>query len=443
MIVSPGQTGSAWNLKSLFRPEGTLGELTYPNPRTLQMVVGLHLLETVAQFVLLGLVIAFDVAVPIVPVLTFMSLYAVWNIASWWHVRRLPGDVDCESWVIVQLLVETLTLAALLYYTGGATSPFVSLFLVPVAVGALCLGMRAASGLALLAAIAYTVLLFFHVPLVAQHMHGAAGFNMHVLGMWANFLVSGLVLLVFLGMLARIARERATSLSGLRELQLRNEQVMAMAGVAAGAAHSLATPLSTIAILLDELEEVVPEQARVDIELARQQLVVCRERLAEILHTSRAGAGTGTQPVNVNDLLSRLARQWHQRRPEADLRIESRVPDLHLVMDPAVGHGLATLLDNAADANSLSGKSTISMRTALGRSGLQIEIEDTGNGPLPTAGRSVIESTKPNGFGTGLMILRTNLERLGGTLEFRRGAAGCVAALWLPLPTDTVSMGNT
>jgi len=423
---------------SLFRSEGVFGELTYPNPRTLQMVVGLHAIESLAQLLLLAVVITFGVALPLVPVLAVIIIYALWNTWSWRHARHLARDVDCETRVIIQLVSETLALAALLYFTGGATSPFVSLFLVPIAVGALCLSMWAASGIAVLAAAAYTLLLFFNIPLVAQHVHGEAGFNFHVLGMWANFLVSGGVLLVFLGLLSRVARERAGFLSVLRERQVRNEQIMAMAGVAAGAAHSLGTPLSTIAIVLDELEDATGPQFRADIDLARQQLAVCRERLTEILHSNQADSSVGDRAANIHEMVARSARQWHQRRPEADLRIDNRLPEVHMVLDPAVGHGLATLLDNAADANAQAGQSAITMRASVGGHDLQIEVEDTGSGPLPVAGPSVVESAKPTGFGAGLMILRTNLERLGGSLEFRRGTAGSVASLRLPLSQPTM-----
>lgn len=423
-------------MPSLFRSEGVFGELTYPNPRTLRLVVGLHLIESAAQLLLLALVLAFGVALPLGPVLVVIIVYAVWNGLSWWHVRSQSDDIDCETWVILQLVSETLALAALLYFTGGATSPFVSLFLVPIAVGALCLSLWAASVITMLAGMAYTLLLFFNIPLVAQHVHGDAGFNFHVLGMWANFLVSGAVLLVFLGMLSRVARERASFLSELRERQVRNEQVMAMAGVAAGAAHSLGTPLSTIAIVLDELQDAVNPNLHAEIDLARQQLDVCRQRLAEILNSTQTNVVADNKSVNLYEVVSRSARSWHQRRPEADLRLDNQLPDLHMVLDPAVGHGLATLLDNAADANALVGRSVIAMRASTGGHGLQIEIEDSGNGPLPVTGRGVIESAKPNGFGAGLMILRTNLERLGGTLEFRRGNKGSVASLRLPLSTQ-------
>ena len=62
---------------SLFRSEGVFGELTYPNPHTMRMVVGLDVIESVAQFLLLGLVILSGVALPLVPVLVVMIAYAV------------------------------------------------------------------------------------------------------------------------------------------------------------------------------------------------------------------------------------------------------------------------------------------------------------------------------------------------------------------------------
>lgn len=402
-------------------------ELISPNPRTLRVIVGLQLLESLAQVLVVCIALLLGVVLPVIPLLAIILLFAIWNGLSWWRTRRLPANADCERRVMNQLLVATLTLAGLLYFTGGATSPFVSLFLVPVAIGALCLSMPLALVITGVAAVAYTGLLFFHVPLAAQHVHGEAGFNFHVIGMWLNFLGSAVVLLVFLGLLARANRERASDLAELRERQMRGEQVMAMAGVAAGAAHALATPLSTLSILLDELDDAGAASA--DVQLARGQLEVVRERLDEILRS----AGTGVTPgqENVRTLVNRLTRQWHGRRPEADLRVDAQLPDMPAQIDPALGHGLITLLDNAADANVAAGTTRVLLRVRAADGRLEVEVEDEGGGPLPSLDNG--GTTKQNGHGAGLMILRTNLERLGGMLKFVQGTRGSVARLSLPL----------
>ncbi len=176
-----------------------------------------------AQALIVGAALALDVVVPLAPLVSAVAIFALWNVVSWLRLRNLPPDTNCERRVLLQLLVTTILLSLLLYFTGGGTSPFVSLFLVPIAIGALSLSLPLASALAAAAACAYTLLLFFHVPVEAQHSHGGSGFNFHVIGMWLNFLGSGAVLLIFLGLLARVARERATSLAELRERQMRSE----------------------------------------------------------------------------------------------------------------------------------------------------------------------------------------------------------------------------
>lgn len=402
-------------------------ELISTNARTLQMVVGLQLLESGAQVLVIAAALLAGVDLPVFPLVMIVGAFAIWNLLSFRQAGQLPSAADSTNGVLLQLIVSVVVLTGLLYFTGGATSPFVSLFLVPIAIGAMALPFARSALVLLLAAIAYTLLLFYHVPLAAQHMHGDAGFNFHVTLMWVNFLASGVVLHGFLGMLAWVARERASALSALREKQLRSEQVMAVAGVAAGAAHSLATPLSTIAILLDEMEE--SGEFAAEVKLARAQLGVVRARLDEILCAAR----DDKEAEALHDLVNRLAHQWHITRPEADLRIQNQLSAAPAALDPALGHGLTTLLDNAADANTGRGASRVLLRCDVQQGQLHIEVEDEGGGPLPDGG-AVFQTTKNGGHGAGLLILRTNLERLGGSLDFLRGRKGCVARLVMPLP---------
>ncbi|MBM4205444.1 MAG: hypothetical protein FJ194_15040 [Gammaproteobacteria bacterium] len=416
-----------------WRGSDSFSELISASPRTLRAVIGLHLLESAAQMLALGIAVLAGVTLPVTPLFLIACAFLLWNAASWLQTRSLAAETECQGRILLQLTVATTTLAAMLYFTGGATSPLVSLFLIPIAIGALSLRIPGALLLAGFAAGAYTLLLFFHVPLAAQHVHGEAGFNFHVIGMWLNFLGSAVVLLVFLGLLAAVTRERAGSLAALRERQLRSEQLVAMAGVAAGAAHALATPLSTLTVLLDEME--TSGQSRADIDLAREQLTVVKSRLDEILRSTHVSAGSPDiepETESVQPLLNRIVRQWHARRPECDLRVENSLPDIAAVVDPAIGHGLVTLLDNGADANGVIGETRLVLRTLLRQHLLVLEVEDQGNGPLPAV-HSVPRSDKPQGHGAGLMILRTNLERLEGRLDFFRGERGCVARLEVPL----------
>ena len=117
-------------------------------------------------------------------------------------------------------------------------------------------------------------LMFIHVPLpqgpgsfallatlfpggiTGEHdAHGwQADFNLHLLGMWFNFALSAVLIAWFVARMAQSLRERDQRLAVAREAALRNEQLVALGTLAAGAAHELGTPLSTIAVIATELE---------------------------------------------------------------------------------------------------------------------------------------------------------------------------------------------
>ncbi|MBW4820769.1 hypothetical protein KJE23_09695, partial [Streptococcus salivarius] len=82
-----------------------------------------------------------------------------------------------------------------LYFSGGPANPFVSLYLVPVALAAIGLDIAPMLGLTVLTAALYTWLMGHHLEL--PHLHGS-DFQLHVTGMWVNFLLSAGIMAVVL-----------------------------------------------------------------------------------------------------------------------------------------------------------------------------------------------------------------------------------------------------
>ena len=96
--------------------------------------------------------------------------------------------------------------------------------------------------------------------------------------------------MIFLSLLVRQSRVRAEELTRLREQAIRNEQVVTMGSIAATAAHSISTPLSTVGLLLDELaEELSDVERRENVDLARQQIEYCRGHLTDLRRLAASG----------------------------------------------------------------------------------------------------------------------------------------------------------
>ena len=101
------------------------------------------------------------------------------------------------------------------------------------------------------------------MPLGGVHSdHGEAGFHLHLVGMWVNFVLSAGFIAFFVVRMAQAIRLRDAELARQKENALRNERIVALGTLAAGAAHELGTPLSTMAVVLADLTKDHADRAR-------------------------------------------------------------------------------------------------------------------------------------------------------------------------------------
>ncbi len=163
-------------------------------------------------------------------------------------------------------------MSLLLFFSGGATNAFVSLLLIPIAIAAVTLPPALLAFVALMAIGSYTILLCF-LPMSVMHgnMEG------HFIGMGINFLFSALVVALVVGKMARSINQRELAIAAYRENLLKQDQVMSLGVASAQVTHQLATPITTIQLLVDELHEDFPENSIV-IDM-KSQLKCCTDSL--------------------------------------------------------------------------------------------------------------------------------------------------------------------
>lgn len=404
--------------------------------RSLRAIFWLRTVSLAGQAACLGFALHYAVQLPYSALAAILALLTLLNLATAWRLRQEWPVTELE--LTAQLAADVLLLTVFLYFTGGPFNPFVSLYLVPLAVGAAVLAARFAWMLALSCAMAYTLLMLRHEPL--PHVHGDA-FDLHVTGMWLNFLLSAALIAGFVTALARGLRTREQELARAREEALRNERIVALGALAAGAAHELSTPLGTMLITVGELERL-PEAAplRDDLQLLREQIGLCKQRLGELL---RSQGFARAEPQPVEQWLTQTARDWQRLRPEVELRIscDAKLKAVPIQPNPALAQTLSSLLNNAADANAHTGHREIVLSATVEGDLLQVRIEDQGPGLSPgaeqRAGR-VLFTTKAEGFGLGLVLSDTTLTGLGGELSLHpRHAGGVCAEMRVPLRLRT------
>lgn len=335
---------------------------------------------------------------------------------------------------LVQLVFDLAAWGSYIYLSGGATNPLISIFLPLAAIGAVVLSKAQAWFLGMAVIAAYSFLWRFYQPLAIGNAETAT--YLHLLGMWLVFVVSAVVLIWFILQMTQAIHERDAALGAAREQAIRNDWLISMGSLAAGAAHELSTPLATLNVLLDELREDdgLPSGLQPDLALMQRQLEVCKLALTRL--TERAGhpRGAPESGVPAAGRLRNVLDAWLALNPSASLTTEigAELDNYLAPFDLAIERAITNLLDNALRA----GASHIVLLASLVGRWLVLSIKDDGQGISAgalqafSAGQPIISE---NGMGIGLLIARAAIEHRGGTLELGRPAgSGTEARISIP-----------
>ena len=374
--------------------------------------------------------------------LGILFVFSVLNVLTFWRLRQPWPVTDLEYFA--QLLLDVLTLTAILYFSGGATNPFVSYYLVPLTICAALLPWRYTWIIAGLSLLAYTVMLFTYQPLMemdtltGQHDHHmTSDFNMHILGMWFNFALSAVLITYFVVIMANALRQQENALADNREEELRDEQILAVATLAAGTAHELGTPLSTMTVLIDELEQEYQQEKALnsDLQLLKQQISSCRKILQSLVSTAEAHSHGQKSATAVKDYIQQIITRWQVLRPDASVVIEPHSGDTNacLLVDTTLEQAIINLLNNAADAC----EHNITINCQCQEHEAVINIRDHGPGIAKALADNIGKpfiSTKGKGLGLGLFLTHATVKRFGGNIELHNHPqGGTVAQITLPL----------
>lgn len=350
--------------------------------------------------------------------------YLLLLLSGAWQAWRTQVS---SSQLLLQLTLECQLLTAMLFFSGGAANPLISYFLVLLLIAAYSLPLKHTIALTTLCIVDYSLLMLWHQPLISNALESEKSlFDLHLLGMWLNFVVSAVIFAALIPLMVQSGLRQRQQIQQLREQQLKNEQLIGIATLAAGTAHEMGTPLMTMQILLNELESDATI-SKEDFSILKTQVERCRQSLMRL-----SAAGREVQKVSEHcayQWLSDLLERWRLSHPKAQWQDNGLNAKACIVASPLLDQSLLNLLDNAAEA----GDSPVQLQSTIDGNFWKLHIVQ----PDTQAAENLqkqhnFSSSKEYGLGLGLYLSNASVEQFGGNIHLQAQADGsslCILSL--------------
>ena len=407
----------------------------------LDWLLSFRWLSLICQSLLIIVVSTFlHLSLPLIPLLCLLGVFALSNCCLWFSSSR---DIALRSEVLGSVFVfDTLLLSLLLYWTGGPFNPFSVFYLLHIALAALLLGAVWTWFLVVASSACFGLLFRFHVPLEHGGHHGDSSLDLHLYGMLFAFVLTAMLIAYFLTRLSSRLRERESQVHQLRLRQLNQSRLASLATLSAGAAHELSSPLSTIAVVANELERGLRiagynrSAMLEDAQLIRSEVIRCRDILDQI--GAQGGQFRGEVPgsFSLSELVYELRNDLGVQRGNL---LEVSLLDLNLQFNlPRAGlkFSLLALIRNAFDASDGAGPVELSIKERENE--VIFSVADSGVGMSGAVKERLGEpffTTKEagRGMGLGVYLVKVFVENWKGSLEVKsEPGEGSILSLCLP-----------
>jgi len=370
--------------------------------------------------------------VPIWACLAVIALSVLLNVALRVGFRQTQWlEPDRAAWLLSFDIAE---LAALLYLTGGLENPFSFLLLGPVLISATALPPRMTLLIGTFAMFCATVLVFFHYDLPWDSENPLELPEIYMVGVWLSILLAIGYIGVYTWQIAEEARQLSDALAATELVLAREQHLSQLDGLAAAAAHELGTPLSTITVVVREIERALDPHSPYaeDVKLLREQAQRCREILSKI---AELPAGEPFDRMPLSALIEEAAAPHRNFGVSIAVTLRAdRAAEPVGARNPAIRYGLGNLIENAVDF----AHARVEILAQWTAEEVSITISDDGPGFAPEVvdriGAPYVTHRRPGsrgpdgdddavfGLGLGFFIAKTLLERSGAKLSLTNQA---------------------
>ena len=373
-----------------------------------------------------------------------LAVGAAFTLADTWFSVR--GRIFLDHWPLSVSALESLFIGLLCYFHGGLESPFRYYYFLSL----ICCAIRHASHVTYATCALHSLsygLLYLSLPPEARDPLPLV-LTLVMLG-WVTWASNALALLLkhvgnYLGELNTALREHQTLLEDriaarTRELQeaqahvLHQEKMAAFGLLAAGIAHEVGNPLTSISSLVQMLQRRGGDAYTAEkLALVSGQLQRIQTTLRELVTFGRPASTTRTR-IALHDIVEEALNiaKYYKRTGERTLRrdIPMDLPPLYAVRDQLVQVVLNLVLNaiDAARAPGHGGTGQVELRAEKNGEAVELAVVDNGCGIAPGQVNRLFQpyfTTKKHGTGLGLFVTQKLVAEHGGTVSYEANPGG-------------------
>jgi signal transduction histidine kinase len=377
-----------------------------------------------------------------------LALGALYTLLDTWQSFR--GRVFLGRYPLAVAAMEALFIGLLCYHGGGLDSPFRYYYFLSLICCAIRHPAQVTYACCALHCLSYGLLYLALPPEARRPATFALTLVMLAWVTWASGAMALLLKRVgeYLGRLNAQLQENQAELEArialrTRELQesqahvLHQEKMAAFGLLAAGIAHEVGNPLTSISALVQILQRRQDDPYTLEkLALVSGQLQRIRTTLRELVQFSRPASDERGRVALADILGEALNIAKYYKRTRARVvppEVPADLPPLWAVRDQLVQVFLNLVL-NASDAVDRGGKIEISALPA--GDGVEVAVRDNGCGISPQDQARLFQpyfTTKAHGTGLGLFVTRQLVAEHGGRVTFEsHPGRGTEFRVWLP-----------
>jgi two-component system sensor histidine kinase RegB len=404
------------NFSTLFRLEENLhlDKKTLVNLRWIAIIGQLAAINFVYFFLKLNL--------PIVETHIVIFIGFITNIILQFNIRNNQLK---DSYASFFLFFDLLQLSILLYLTGGIFNPFSLLIIIPTIVSSTFLSMGTTI---ILGTLTIGFLLFlkkYHKTLPSLDIYSFNFPEYYLEGALVSIII-GLVFLSYFGIrFSGETKKRSEALDKLQKIMAKEYELDSLGGQAAAAAHSLGTPLATIAVVAKELKKEISNKSKhtKDLDLLISQAKRCSNILKQI-SKKEISDDQFINLTKVEDLLEEMIISFKETSDKNITLFENMDKNkINIRRSPEIVYGLRNFIGNAIKF----AEKNVNIKLISNDQSLIVLINDDGPGfaedVIKLIGEPYLKSKSKKishkaGLGLGIFLGKTLLERKKAQLSF-------------------------